>query len=262
MDDAVKGLPMVSGIFERRPYFPPRSQMLQHTAARETSPKSASMRFSNRRWPNDLHRSGPFFGRGTLPVTSFRCLKGAFGCIARRTMVGALFWASSFLATSSDYPIVKGIRSRRKRSPRSASDASTIAGSRSSWTRSPIFARIFSLKSATSSYRRRITSHVWALRALRNASQHSCSTSPHKTARMRSRRSRLSSPSRRLDIADYLGLTVETVSREISKLKRAGLISTSGPHNIVLRRLDSLREIARFYDGADTAHLQRSRGHH
>ena len=67
-------------------------------------------------------------------------------------------------------------------------------------------------------------------------------------------------PFRRLDIADYLGLTVETVSREISKLKRAGLISTTGPHNIVLRRLDSLREIARLYDDADTAHLQRSPG--
>ena len=32
-------------------------------------------------------------------------------------------------------------------------------------------------------------------------------------------------PFGRLDIADYLGLTVETVSRELSKLKRDGLIS-------------------------------------
>ena len=52
-------------------------------------------------------------------------------------------------------------------------------------------------------------------------------------------------PFGRLDIADYLGLTVETISREISKLKHGGLISTDGPHRIVLRRMRRLREIAR-----------------
>lgn len=52
-------------------------------------------------------------------------------------------------------------------------------------------------------------------------------------------------PFGRLDIADYLGLTVETVSREISKLKRDGLISTRGPHKIVLKRLGGLRHVAR-----------------
>jgi CRP/FNR family transcriptional regulator, anaerobic regulatory protein len=51
-------------------------------------------------------------------------------------------------------------------------------------------------------------------------------------------------PFGRLDIADYLGLTVETVSRELSKLKRDGLISMRSPHRIVLRRLHSLRDIA------------------
>jgi CRP/FNR family transcriptional regulator, anaerobic regulatory protein len=51
-------------------------------------------------------------------------------------------------------------------------------------------------------------------------------------------------PFGRLDIADYLGLTVETISREISKLKRDGLISTMGPHKIVLRRLRALRDLA------------------
>jgi CRP/FNR family transcriptional regulator, anaerobic regulatory protein len=49
----------------------------------------------------------------------------------------------------------------------------------------------------------------------------------------------------RLDIADFLGLTVETISREISKLKHDGLISMDGPHRIVLRRMRRLREIAR-----------------
>src|SRR5215207_9949657 len=52
-------------------------------------------------------------------------------------------------------------------------------------------------------------------------------------------------PFGRLDIADYLGLTVETISREISKLKHDSLISTDGPHRIVLRRMGRLREIAR-----------------
>jgi len=51
-------------------------------------------------------------------------------------------------------------------------------------------------------------------------------------------------PFGRLDLADYLGLTVETISREISKLKHDGLISTLGPHRIILRRLRRLREIA------------------
>ena len=52
-------------------------------------------------------------------------------------------------------------------------------------------------------------------------------------------------PFGRLDIADYLRLTVETVSRELSKLRREGLISMMGPQRIILRRLRSLRAIAR-----------------
>ncbi len=52
-------------------------------------------------------------------------------------------------------------------------------------------------------------------------------------------------PFGRLDIADYLGLTAETISREISKLKRDGLISTRGPHKLIIRRLRALRHVAR-----------------
>jgi CRP/FNR family transcriptional regulator, anaerobic regulatory protein len=51
-------------------------------------------------------------------------------------------------------------------------------------------------------------------------------------------------PFARLDIADYLGLTVETISREISNFKNEGLISTNGPHWIVLRGMRELRQIA------------------
>lgn len=43
-------------------------------------------------------------------------------------------------------------------------------------------------------------------------------------------------PMTRADIADYLGLTVETVSRSLSKLKRDGLIST--PTSTSIRVLD------------------------
>lgn len=68
-------------------------------------------------------------------------------------------------------------------------------------------------------------------------------------------------PFGRLDIADYLGLTVETISREISKLKHDGLISTRGPHRIVLQRLEELREIARIE--ADREQVNKvSRGRH
>jgi CRP/FNR family transcriptional regulator len=51
-------------------------------------------------------------------------------------------------------------------------------------------------------------------------------------------------PMPRGDIADYLGLTTETVSREITKLKQAGLISLPMPQRIVFVRLKTLRQIA------------------
>jgi len=51
-------------------------------------------------------------------------------------------------------------------------------------------------------------------------------------------------PFGRLDMADYLGLTVETVSREMTKLKRSGLISLNGSQKVVLRRMRRLHEVA------------------
>lgn len=51
-------------------------------------------------------------------------------------------------------------------------------------------------------------------------------------------------PMNRSEIADYLGLTIETVSRQLSKLKSAGIISINGNHAIELRKAEQLAELA------------------
>ena len=51
-------------------------------------------------------------------------------------------------------------------------------------------------------------------------------------------------PMSRLDMADYLGLTIETVSRMMSGLTRRGLIASTGRHTMALRRMAALREAA------------------
>jgi CRP/FNR family nitrogen fixation transcriptional regulator len=51
-------------------------------------------------------------------------------------------------------------------------------------------------------------------------------------------------PMGRLDIADYLGLTIETVCRAISELKRAGIIDVPNTHRIVVRQFRTLRDLA------------------
>jgi CRP-like cAMP-binding protein len=54
-------------------------------------------------------------------------------------------------------------------------------------------------------------------------------------------------PMGRQDIADYLGLTIETVSRVLADLKRTGHITIPSRHGIVIRNLSALSAIA---DGA------------
>ncbi|MCJ2053866.1 helix-turn-helix domain-containing protein [Methylobacterium sp. J-070] len=51
-------------------------------------------------------------------------------------------------------------------------------------------------------------------------------------------------PMSRLDIADYLGLTVETVCRSLAKLKKAGHIRTVGRDIVLIERLADLRDFA------------------
>jgi CRP/FNR family transcriptional regulator len=51
-------------------------------------------------------------------------------------------------------------------------------------------------------------------------------------------------PMSRQDMADYLGLTMETVSRMMTSLTRRGLIAAGARHTVILRKLTTLREIA------------------
>ena len=55
-------------------------------------------------------------------------------------------------------------------------------------------------------------------------------------------------PMTRSEIADYLGLTIETVSREMTKFKTAGVIHALSLHEIQIERPERLRTLA---DGAD-----------
>lgn len=55
---------------------------------------------------------------------------------------------------------------------------------------------------------------------------------------------RLQLPMSRQDIADYLGLTIETVSRLFSRFKRTGLIDLPDRHGVILKDRDRLAGIA------------------
>jgi CRP/FNR family nitrogen fixation transcriptional regulator len=50
-------------------------------------------------------------------------------------------------------------------------------------------------------------------------------------------------PMSRLDIADYLGLTIETVCRLLSELKRTGIIDIPDNRHLVLRDIEALQEL-------------------
>lgn len=50
-------------------------------------------------------------------------------------------------------------------------------------------------------------------------------------------------PIGRADMADFLGLTLETVSRQMSKLRREGLIGLQGHRRVLIRDLPALRAL-------------------
>ncbi|WP_024890455.1 Crp/Fnr family transcriptional regulator [Luteimonas huabeiensis] len=58
--------------------------------------------------------------------------------------------------------------------------------------------------------------------------------------------SRVELPMTRADIADHLGLTVETVSRSFTRLKREDVVRFEDPHHIELHAPDRLRLLAGF----------------
>ena len=58
------------------------------------------------------------------------------------------------------------------------------------------------------------------------------------------RDNRVRLPMTRAEMADYLGLTIETVSRELTKLKNAQVIQALSLHEIEVERPDRLQELA------------------
>lgn len=65
----------------------------------------------------------------------------------------------------------------------------------------------------------------------------------HRATRRSDPESPVALPMSRLDLADYLGLTTETVSRTFTQLKRAGLIALPRPEVADLLDLDGLRRV-------------------
>ena len=62
--------------------------------------------------------------------------------------------------------------------------------------------------------------------------------------RLTSKRPVMNLPMPRVDIADYLGLTVETVSRILSRFKRDGIIDLPDTHSVVVCKLDVLERLS------------------
>ena len=55
---------------------------------------------------------------------------------------------------------------------------------------------------------------------------------------------RIELPISRSDAADYLGLTVETVSRTFTRLRKQGLFDLPSPHTVLIRNREALRDLA------------------
>lgn len=66
----------------------------------------------------------------------------------------------------------------------------------------------------------------------------------HRCERWGDRADRVHLDMTRTDIADYLGLTIETVSRTLTKLKAGGVIALPSTGEIVFRNLAAIQELA------------------
>jgi CRP/FNR family transcriptional regulator len=69
-------------------------------------------------------------------------------------------------------------------------------------------------------------------------------TLAQQTAAHGGRASQVHLPMNRSEIADYVGLSKETVSRSLTQLRRQGIINMRGPQNITILSPERLREIA------------------
>lgn len=91
------------------------------------------------------------------------------------------------------------------------------------------------------------------LLARKSAEERVCSFLLHIAHRLESDRLPLTIvevPMTRLDMADYIGLTIETVSRIMTRLTSRGIISPSGRHAVVLRKKDKLAALAGEAEGS------------
>jgi len=57
-------------------------------------------------------------------------------------------------------------------------------------------------------------------------------------------KSKIDVPMTRQDIADYLGLTIETVCRMLTKLKSSATIDIPNRHTILVSNMAALRRVA------------------
>ncbi len=85
------------------------------------------------------------------------------------------------------------------------------------------------------------------LLARKNAEERVCSFLLLIARRLRGERQHMpviQVPMTRLDMADYLGLTLETVSRTMTKLASRGVIVPNGRHAIIIRKMNKLAALA------------------
>lgn len=88
------------------------------------------------------------------------------------------------------------------------------------------------------------TQEHMVLLARKTAEERVCSFLLHLARRRPSRGNAVDLPMTRLDMADYLGLTIETVSRAMTRLQATGIIAQQGRHVVVLRQPEKLAALA------------------
>ncbi|MFJ6327556.1 MULTISPECIES: Crp/Fnr family transcriptional regulator [unclassified Rhizobium] len=92
------------------------------------------------------------------------------------------------------------------------------------------------------------------LLSCKSAEERLCSFLLHQLQRKRDQErscSLVDLPMTRLDIADYLGLTIETVSRTMTRLTNKGIVSPAGRHSIRILKARTLAHLAGESDECD-----------